>query len=335
LRRALHDVLRNARPELIHVHECFTTLSAPLLASLRGFAPVVGTLHDVRPFCYLMTRRFAPTGSPCNRRCGIACFASGCIRPQRPGDLLRLPRRWATDRLNLREWRRLKRVVVPSTYMRELALQHGIAAAGLRVIPHDTTVPSAPPPWNGRPLPALVVYVGSLRDYKGPALLVEALARIRERPWQAILVGEGPMRGPVEKAVVRHGLQERIRLWGHVSDRTRIEELLGRARLLALPSLIPESFGLAGIEALAMGTPVVSFGLGGVSDWLRDGDTGLVAADGDIEDLARKLDRLLDDRLLAEGMGKRGHALVAERFAAGTTVERLLAVYQEALEVKE
>lgn len=332
LLRALREVLLEHQPDLVHVHECFTTLSFVLMSELRHFAPLVGTLHDVRPFCYLMTRRFTPTGGLCRRQCGFACFSSGCVQPAGFLDLVRLPRRWMIDRLNLNEWRRLDRVVVPSTYMHELALQHGVAARHLRLVPHGTPVPPELPPREGRSVPALILYLGGLLDYKGPGMLIEALASIRDRPWQAILVGDGPIRAVLEQAVERHGLGERIRFEGHVRDRNRITDLLGRARLLALPSLIPESFALAGIEALAMGTPVVSFGLGGVGDWLRDGENGLIAADADATDLARQLGRLIDDRALAEEMGKRGHELVAAKFSSTMALEGLLAVYREAID---
>lgn len=331
LKHALRAMLQELRPELVHVHECFTTLSPVLLAELRRSAPVVGTLHDVRPFCYLMTRRFTPTGELCDRQCGITCFSSGCVKPDGLSDLVRLPRRWLMDRLNLEEWRQLDRIVVPSAYLYDLALQHGIAASKLRLVSHGTLVPSALPPPGDRSSPPLILFVGSLLEYKGPGVLVEALAAMRDRPWDAILVGSGPMRAVLEQAVERHGLKDRIRFDGHLGDRSRISAILGRARLLAQPSLIPESFSLVGIEALAMGTPVVSFGLGGVREWLRDGETGLVAADGDATDLAKKMRRLVDDRALAEDMGKKGHELVAARFSQGIAADGLLAVYREAL----
>lgn len=331
LLRAMRELLRETKPDLVHVHECFTTLSPVLLSELRGSSPLVGTLHDVRPFCYLMTRRFTPTGALCRRQCGISCFTSGCVRPDGLTDLLRLPRRWMMDRMNLGEWRRLDRIVVPSGYMRDLALQHGIPARSLRLVPHGTRTPPLVPSRNDRSLPPLILYLGGLLDYKGPGVLVDALASIRDRPWQAILAGDGPMRGALERAVDRHGLSGRIRFEGHLDDRDRIRELLGRARLLAQPSLIPESFALAGIDALAMGTPVVSFGLGGVGEWLRDGENGLVAADGDAADFARQMGRLIDDSALAAEMGARGHRLALERFSEGDSVDALLEVYREAI----
>jgi glycosyltransferase involved in cell wall biosynthesis len=329
LRPALRRVLSEAKPDLIHVHGCFTTLSSVLLADLRRHAPVVGTLHDIRPFCYLMTRRFTPTGAQCDRRCGIGCFSSGCVRPDEILDVLRLPRRWWVDGLNLRGWRQLDRVVVPSSYLRDLALQHEIPARCIRLVPHGTAVLPEPPPKRNSADPPLVLFLGNLLDYKGPALLVAALQRLRERAWEAILIGDGPMRGMLEDEVGRHELSGRVRFYGLVDDRDVINRLLSRARLLALPSTIPESFSLAGIEALAMGTPVVSFGLGGLGEWLRDGENGLIAADRDVEDLARQIGRLLDDPALAQRMGQQGHELVARSFTSDLALERLLAVYEE------
>jgi glycosyltransferase involved in cell wall biosynthesis len=331
LRGTLRELLAAARPQLIHVHECFTTLSPLLLRELQRVAPVVGTLHDVRPFCYIMTRRFRPTGALCSRRCGFGCFSSGCVRPQAPSDFARLPRRWLMDRLSLDQWRRLSRVVVPSGYLCALAQQHGIAASRVRLVPHGTNVMARAPAHRQRPLPALIVYLGSLVDYKGPDVLVAALALLREKQWEAILIGDGPLRASLEQQVRRQGLSARIRFHGHVGSRSRVDALLSQARLLALPSLVPESFAMAGIEALALGTPVVSFGLGGVREWLRDGDNGLIAADSDPADLARQMSALIDDPALAEAMGQRGYELVTKRFTLQQAVDGLLAVYDELL----
>ena len=329
LRPALRRIVSETRPELVHVHGCFTTLSAVLLADLRRNAPVVGTLHDIRPFCYLMTRRFAPTGTLCQRRCGIGCFLSGCVRPSGIADLLRFPRRWWVDALNLTQWSKLDRIVVPSTYLLDLALQHGIAAHRIQVIPNGIVVPPDAAARRSETNPPLLLFVGGLLHYKGPNLFVRALDRLRDRPWQAILIGDGPMRETLQRETERLALAHRICFYGHVADRDVIDRFLSQARLLALPSTIPESFSLAGIEALAMGAPVVTFGLGGTREWFRDGENGLRAADGDIEDLARKIARLLDDPQMARRMGESGHAMVASRFTADLALERLLAVYSE------
>jgi len=325
---ALDAILRDVRPSLVHLHGCFTTLSPVLIARLRRRAPVVGTLHDIRPFCYVMTRRFAPTGRACERRCGAGCFASGCVRPEGPVDVLRLARRWAMDGASLRAWRSLERVLVPSDYLRDLALLHGFAPARLRVVPHGTRL--VEPATHGAAVePPCILYLGNLYDYKGPDLLVEALARLREKRWQAVFAGEGPLRAALERAVAAHGLADRVRFTGHVAERAEVDRLIARARCLVVPSVVPESFGMAGLEALAAGVPVVSFGLGGVRQWLADGETGLIASDRDAGDLARQIARLLDSPALARTLGGRGRSRVAAKFAEEAAFERTEAVYRE------
>jgi len=329
LKNVLRRILREFNPDIVHVHGCFTTLSPPLLSEIRHSKPVVGTLHDIRPFCFLMTRRLTSTQSLCTRRCGLGCFSSGCVTFRGPVDAARLARRWLVDSATLDQWRMLSRIVVPSTYMLELATQHGIPAQRLRLVNHGTRVPVTLP--TGKVSGALpkILFLGGLIEYKGIALLIEALQLLPRNAWEAIIVGDGPMRSAVEQKLADTGLARQVTLCGHVEDRAVIEQLLADARMLILPSIIPESFSLSGIEALAMGTPVVSFGLGGIAEWLRDGENGLIAATGDIRDLARQMKKLLDDSTLAESMVMRGRKLVQERFTENGAFFTLLAVYDE------
>ena len=99
--------------------------------------------------------------------------------------------------------------------------------------------------------------------------------------------------------------------------------------MLVFPSLIPESFGMSGIEAFSTATPVVSFGLGGVSEWLRDGENGLIARDSDVNDLAQKMKRLLMDPELTRQLGQAGHSDVTKKFSASNNIKLLNSVYQK------
>lgn len=328
-RAALRELLGIARPQLIHLHGAFTRLSPLLLADMQACAPVVGTLHDTRPFCFVMTRRFAPTGEPCSRRCGAGCFTTGCVRPADAVDALRLVRRWAMDGASLRQWRTLSRVVVPSTWLGGLAEQHGIPADRLRVVPHGTQVMAQATARRSGANPPGIVYVGSLLDYKGVGVLVDALAELEDLPWTAAFIGDGPMRAALEQQLRRHGLRERVALMGHVADRKVITARLAEARMLVLPSIVPESFGMAGLEALAAGAPVVSFGLGGVAEWLRDGIDGLVAHEVSATELARQMRRLLLDGARAEQLGANGIDEVRRRFTKEMAIDRLASIYAE------
>jgi glycosyltransferase involved in cell wall biosynthesis len=250
------------------------------------------------------------------------------VRPRDWVDGVRMLRRWRVDGQNLARWRQLDRIVVPSDYMADLARQHGLAAERLRVVPHGADVGAAErrSEVSG---PPCIVYLGALVGYKGPQMLVDALAELRDLRWRAVLAGDGPLRDELVRRLDRSGLADRVQFVGPLVDRHEVDALLASARLAVLPSIIAESFGMAGLEALAVGTPVVSFGLGGVAQWLRDGENGFRVASCTATALAESIRRLLESQTLADELGRRGRDLVRREFGQARATERLRAVYAE------
>jgi glycosyltransferase involved in cell wall biosynthesis len=324
-RTALDRVLVATRPDVAHVHSAFTTLAAPLLARLAAAVPTLATLHDVRPFCFLATRRFGPTGEACTRRCGAGCLTSGCVRPRTALDGLRALRRVAVEPAALRSWRRLPAVVTPSRYLADLAAQHGFPRERLRVIPPFAREPSeAVPP----PEPARIACVGRLSRAKGVDVLLDALALLGPRDFELVLIGDGAERAELAERARALGLAARVSFTGWLDAAARDAEL-ARAAFLVFPSRLPESFGLAGVEAARLGRPAVGFGTGGSAEWLRDGETGLVAAPETPAGLAAAIARLLDAPDLCARLGAGALALAAERFAPEVCLAALCDLYAQ------
>ena len=300
------------------------------MSMLQEQFPVIGTLHDVLPFCYVMTRRFVPDGKLCERRCGIGCFTTRCIRPRDATDILRFTRRWFVDARTLEGWRTLDRVITPSEYIRNLAIQHGIKDENLRLVPHGIELPThtATSARSNAETP-IIMYLGGLFEDKGVLHLIKALQLLQYPAWRAIFVGSGPLHNQITQDLHRGGIADRVEIRDHISQRDEIYELLASARMLVVPSTIPESFALVGIEALAVGSPVVSFALGGITEWFRDGENGLAAADLDCNDLARQIDKLLKSPQLADELGSFGRTLVETSFNRAKAFEHTFGVYQE------
>ena len=126
----------------------------------------------------------------------------------------------------------------------------------------------------------------------------------------------------------RLGVAERVAFRGWLGA----EELAGElaeASVVVLPSLWPEPFGLVGIEAFAAGRPAVASATGGVGDWLEHGVNGLGVAPGDVDDLARALNEMLDDPDRQRRMGIAGRETVARSFSADSHLTALLDGYRE------
>jgi glycosyltransferase involved in cell wall biosynthesis len=137
-----------------------------------------------------------------------------------------------------------------------------------------------------------LVFCGRLEEVKGGRDAISILSLLPEEYYLEIL-GEGIERARLEDLADRHQLGLRVKFRGWVDGATR-DNVLASAGLLLMPSLWDEAFGMAGIEALAQGTPVVAYDVGGISEWCRDG-AGMLVPCGEVQGAARAVLDLTED----------------------------------------
>lgn len=328
-RSALRRIIRAAAPDLIHVHAGFTSLSAVLLRELSLSFPTVGQFHDIGGFCYLGTRRFMSRDELCCRRVGIGCWRTGCYRPGDPAAMLRGAAQSLVKNDLLAKWRRLPLVVLPSSYLRDVAALQGFRPERLRVVPNSCR----PQPLGSPPTePPLILFVGALLRTKGIHLFLDALALVADLPWRSVVAGAGPEKARLEQQIVDLGLTGKVSLIGP-QDRPSLDKLYSECRMLVHTSTIPESFGLVGIEAMAYAKPVVGFELGGVTEWLVNGETGLAVTPWSPTALADGIRKLLQNPVLASQLGLSAQARTRDRFAPERYLDRILTVYAEAVQI--
>ncbi len=167
--------------------------------------------------------------------------------------------------------------------------------------------------------PPVLLSVGMMRTRDKLAsyrVLAEALQRLADRRWRAVLVGDGRERGEVEALMAPLG--PRVRFAG-AQPRAALPALYGEADLYLWPA-INEAYGMAFLEAQAAGLPVVAGRTGGVPAVVADGVGGCLTPVGDAAAFADAVARLLDDAGLRRAMGaaarRRVHARHDERAAA-------------------
>jgi glycosyltransferase involved in cell wall biosynthesis len=178
-----------------------------------------------------------------------------------------------------------------------------------------------------RELPGPVtLFVGRIRPYKGLPVLIEAMKGV---PGSLVLVGRGEEEKRVARLVREGGLADRVHMAGDVPD----GDLAGYYRaadLFVLPSVHrSEAFGLAMVEAMSCGLPVISTRLGtGTSFVNRAGETGLEVEPGNPAELADAMRLLLSDRELAARLGA-GGARRSRMFTDQAMIANTAAVYRE------
>jgi len=176
------------------------------------------------------------------------------------------------------------------------------------------------------------VCVGRLVEQKGQLLLVEAAHRLAARgaDFELVLVGDGEMRSVIEALVIRHNLQERVRITGRVSnDQVRAEILAARA--LALPSFA-EGLPMVIMEAMALRRPVISTFVAGIPELVQPGEHGWLVPAGDVDALVDAMQACLDapaDTLTR--MGEAAHERVLARHNVDTQAAQLGRLFQAAV----
>lgn len=179
----------------------------------------------------------------------------------------------------------------------------------------------------------LVGFVGGLdsaHHYKGLPVLLAALRQPALAAAHALIVGDGDLKPQYVEQARQMGLAGRVHFYG-AADHTALPALYRACQVVAVPSLVAESFGLVVIEALACAIPVVASDGPGVRALLQSGEYGLLVAAGQVAPLADGLARLLADPVGSAAMGARGRIAVAAHYAWEAIGARLEAVYREAL----
>ncbi len=289
------DVVRHEKLDLLHVHYAIPHATAGYLAKQilleKGIhIPVVTTLHGTditlvgRDLTYKPVVRFSINHSDC--------------------------------------------VTAVSESLKQDTLKHFEVDKEIKVVPNFISIKQpkfkdCPETFRKAFCPEgerLLVHVSNFRPVKRVEDVVRVFSKVREKiPAKLMLVGDGPERPKVERLCRELGVCKDIRFLGKVNP---LDELLCVSDLFILPSE-QESFGLAALEAMAYGVPVVSSNAGGIPEVNIHGETGFVCPVGDLEGMAKaSLHVLAEDQLPKFKQRAREQA---DRFST----EKVVPVYEE------
>lgn len=168
----------------------------------------------------------------------------------------------------------------------------------------------------------IITHISNFREIKRVPDLISAYKIISlELPSRLLLIGDGPEMNRVENMVKELGLSQKVILLGEIND---IAPYLATSDLFILASQM-ESFGLAALEAMSCGVPVVATRVGGLPEVVEDGVSGYLVDLGDVEGLARRSLEILQDKRLQNEMGQAGRRIACERFS----IKEMVTLYEE------
>lgn len=175
-----------------------------------------------------------------------------------------------------------------------------------------------------------IVTAAELNDNKNQATVIDAIASLKDPQIYYSICGKGPKMQQLKTQIARNGLQDRVRLLGYC---TRMEDILQSADCFAFPSK-REGLGMAAVEALACGIPVVAAKNRGTREYMIDGVNGIVCPAKSSEAFADAIRKLKNDNLLYAQLAANCRTSVMQ-FGIADTDMRMRKIYREMLEMTE
>jgi glycosyltransferase involved in cell wall biosynthesis len=312
---ALRRIVAAEHPDVVHGHDWLARSVMPLTLGHRA-PPLVTTLHYYTRSCAKKTlvRHNAPCSGPSPSACAACAGAHyGVLKGE-----LTLAGNWVGTAI---EDRAARRTIAVSDAVARGNLT-GSRALPYTVIPNPVVLDPAPPaelpPEAAEPF---LLFAGGSRPEKGAAVVRAAYAQVAAPP-RLLVVGPRAESGdpPAQAGVVD---------LGEVAHDV-VRALWGKATLCLFPSTWPEPFGIAVVEAMAAGCPVVASRIGGIPEIVEDGRTGVLIPPGDVAALAEAIAGLLADPARRTALGAAARSAAA-RFAPDVVAAQVEAVYLDAI----
>lgn len=319
--QSLKRLLNRIQPDLIRVHLVSKYPSA-IYSALEGYS-VIQTLHGPNLFCATSWGNLLRDSSLCELGIGGKCWTRGCV--SLPTMLL-----YKSLDARVRPWvkKNVKLYHCPSRQIQERTellgynptkyIPLGIDPEFIHVIPatHDG--------------PPTILYVGGLTEQKGLMYLPDALQQIKLKVpnVRLTLCGRGSLEERLMLEFKERELTDNVEFKGFV-DRSKILDLYRNAHVFVCPSIWSEQFGLVGPEALACGVPCVGSSVGGIPEWLHDGEWGYLVPPRDSAALAKRVTTLLLDRETRLRFGKKGREFVLAKHDPVVYQNRWLEIVHE------
>jgi len=318
-------IINNEKPDVIYLHDVYDPV---LIKQVAQLAPAIGYIHIFYPVCPGLGKLYRRGDEICTRPFGLGCipmmYLRRCCSARHPRSVYNIMQQ---TKLYLSSYKTLPRIVVASSYMKELMIQNGMEGERVKILPphfisnSNGTEATTPDPNNRN-----ILFVGRLDYEKGIPYLLKAFRTVPQ-PYRLIIAGDGSLRSNYIQLAKDLGVADKVQFTGWLSDE-ELEKAYQRCIATVMPTIMPEPFGKVGIEAMTHGRPVVAFDVGGISDWLKDGYNGFLVPPRDIDQLATRLTQLLSDPQLAKQMGQNGRKYVEQNYLAQQHIDGLIDIFQ-------
>ncbi|MFA6918583.1 MAG: glycosyltransferase family 4 protein [Patescibacteria group bacterium] len=312
--RKIKKLIDQEKPDIVHIHNIYHQISPSILHVIkRAGIPIVMTAHDyklIRPDYILRAdgKKVKPKDSTLVQILLSAEFYFHRI-------------------INVYS-KNIKLFLTPSKFLKDKLIKKDYLS--VEAVPLFIDLADYPEFETDRISP-YIIFFGRLHESKGADVLINALAKVRNKDIKLKLAGAGPEEDGLKALADELKISDRVEFTGHKSKKELIE-LIGKSMFAVVPSRFHETFGLSVLESFACGKPVIATRAGAVPELINE-NNGILFEVDNVKELSLAIDKILDDPILLEKMSQEGKK-TAQEFSPEKHYQKINEIYNEAVRNK-
>jgi glycosyltransferase involved in cell wall biosynthesis len=328
VKRALSRLISTIHPDIAHTHNTYGLLTTSVLDELysRGI-PTVMSLHDYKIICpNYQFLKGTEICEDCKTHRYYKAVQNKCVH----GNLM-YSSIYAFENyfnyLTAKYHKKVAKFIAVSRFIKDKFVEFGFPHEQIVVIPNFINSDQYEAHYQHE---KYFLYFGRLSSEKGVQTLLKAFRLVNIGGFKLVIVGDGPLRLELKDEALQSGV-DKVEFTGFLSG-TDLANKVKRSTCVIVPSEWYENCPMSVLEALAYGKPVIGANIGGIPELIQDGTDGFLFQSGNVDDLAAKLDHVIDlSSREYEQMARNAREKVERCFNADQHYESLLELYNGVL----
>ncbi len=326
-RKKLSELIKTAKPDIAHIHAfCYQLTPSIFFALEQASIPIVQTSRNYKLICpnqRLFNLYSEKICEACKGGRYYKAISNKCIKNSYSASALGCMEAYIYHALGTYS-KTINKIIAPSNFLRKKLIEFSLKPEQITHIPNFVNIQDYIPCFD---YSDYFVYVGRLAALKGINTLVSAMKQIKG--YKLYVVGTGELEAQLKDYVVVEGINN-IKFLGYKQG-NELKNILKNSMFSIITSQCYENCPNSVLESLALGKPVIGANIGGIPELINDGVDGLLFEPRNVDDLAAKIQYLLDNKHLLPEMGRQGRKKIEQKYNAQTHYERLMQLYESVL----
>ena len=329
-KRNIDKLIADTKPDIVHLHMIDHQISPSILHAIKKHnLPVIQTAHQSKLICPNYRMYNWSKHQICEKCLGGHFYhpvIEKCHKDSRLAGLIISLESYIHKWIKIYE-KHIDLFHVPSRFMGEKFVKAGIDENKIRHIFYTIEIDKFKPSYENKDY---FVYYGRLEGAKGLATLLRAMKSVKKS--KLMLIGEGDQRENLENFASENNLKN-VHFTGYISGE-KLKTTVAKSRFVIIPSECYDNSPLVVYEAFSMGKPVIGSAMGGIPELINHGENGLHFEAGNHNQLAERINYLLDNPERILEYGKKAREKAEKEFAPDAHYKKIMKIYQQLLDNK-